>query len=65
VSTYTLYLNRRSGELLAFIDGHHAVLITQERRTEKNVRTTNGLKGRVKITYLELFSGSGAQITLT
>jgi hypothetical protein len=57
-------LDRRSGELLAFIDGHQVVLLTQERRIKKNIRTTNGLTGRVKITHLELFSGSGEQFSL-
>jgi hypothetical protein len=58
-----LFLNRCSGELLAFIDGHHVVLLTQG-RTEKNIRSKNGLKERVKITYLELFSDNGAQNSL-
>jgi hypothetical protein len=41
-----------------------SVLLSQEGRTEKNIRTTKGLKGRVKIAYLELFIGSGASISL-
>jgi hypothetical protein len=43
-----LYLNRCSGELIVYIDGHHVVLLTQERRTEKNIRTTNVLKEKSK-----------------
>jgi hypothetical protein len=37
-----VYLNRCSGELIAYIDGHHVVLLNQERRTKRTSEPQTG-----------------------